>query len=90
MYERNEDKNRLNILAHGIAFEAVLRFEWDSAVVEIDDREDYGELREMATSFIGSTLHVVIFTERHGIFRIISLRKATKKEKQIYVRYHQR
>jgi uncharacterized protein len=90
MYEWDEDKNRLNIASHHIAFEAAERFEWSNAIIEIDDREDYRELREMATSFIGSTLHVMIFTERDGVYRIISLRKATKKEKQIYVGHHQR
>jgi uncharacterized DUF497 family protein len=59
-------------------------------VVEVDDREDYGELREKATSFIGSVLHVMIFTELDsGTIRIISLRKATKREKYIYVGHHQ-
>ena len=90
MYDWDDNKNRLNIAAHSIAFEVAERFEWDGAVVEVDDREDYGELREKATSFIGSVLHVMIFAELDdGTLGIISLRKATKREKQIYVRHQQ-
>jgi uncharacterized protein len=89
MYQWDEDKNRINIATHGVAFEAAARFEWSNALIEVDDREDYGELREKAPSFIGSTLHVIIFTERDDVYRIISLRKATKREKQIYVRHYQ-
>ena len=89
-YEWDEDKNRLNIAQHGIAFTEADRFEWGRAVFEIDDREDYDELREVATGFLGDVLHVIVFTERGpDIIRIISLRKATKREQKIYADNHQ-
>jgi uncharacterized protein len=84
MYDWDEDKNRLNIAAHGIAFEAVTRFEWATAMIEIDGREDYRELREKATGFIGDVPYIVIFTRRGEAIRIISLRKATKLERNRY------
>lgn len=49
-----------------------------------DDREDYGELRMKALGFIGVRLHVLIFTERGDKIRVISLRKATKREVEAY------
>ena len=61
-------------------------FDWDTAVFIVDDREDYGELRESAIGFIGVTLHVVVFTERDQRTRIISLRKAGAKDVTRYVK----
>ncbi len=84
MLDWDDDKNRLNIAAHGIAFEAVVRFEWATAMIEIDGREDYRELREKATGFIGDVPYMLIFTRRGDVIRIISLRKATKLERKRY------
>jgi uncharacterized DUF497 family protein len=52
-YLWDEGKRRQNVRDHGVDFAAVYRFEWNYAVVTVDDREDYGELRERAISFIG-------------------------------------
>jgi uncharacterized protein len=84
-YAWDEDKNRRNRHAHGVDFTAAERFEWDTAVVRIDDRADYGELREVATGFIGDVLHVLVFTSRGDAIRIISPRKASNREKKDYV-----
>lgn len=51
----------------------------------IDDREHYGELREMALGFIGVRLHAMAFTRRGDTVRIISLRKANRVEVRRYV-----
>jgi uncharacterized DUF497 family protein len=48
----DEGKRRKNLALHGVNFTAVERFAWDFAVVSIDDREDYGELRQRAVGFI--------------------------------------
>jgi len=77
-------KNAINQRKHKIAFEAAERFDWDTADIEIDDREDYGELRELAYGFIGAVLHALVFTERDGATWVISLRKANKKERENY------
>ena len=84
-YEWDEAKNWSNRREHGIDFEAVDHFEWNTAVIDIDDREDYGELRERAIGFIGNSLHVLIFTNRDDRIRVISLRKAEKPEQRHYV-----
>jgi uncharacterized DUF497 family protein len=89
-YDWDETKRRQNLTDHDVDFTAVYRFEWDYAVVNIDDREDYGELREKAVSFIGSVPHVLIFTQREDddgpLIWVISLRKADKKERRDYER----
>lgn len=84
VYDWDEDKRWLNIRNHGIDFAAVYDFEWDTAVTLIDDREDYGEMREVAIGFIGDVLHVLVYTERDQQIRVISLRKANRQERRRY------
>jgi uncharacterized DUF497 family protein len=78
----DDAKNRRNRRDHGVDLSAAVRFEWDTATLRIDDRHDYGELREIAKGFIGDVLHVLVFTRRVEAIRAISLRKATKKKKE--------
>lgn len=80
------NKNKLNTKRHGIDFEQARSFEWDSALVATDDREDYGETRYNALGFLNNHLHVMTFTMRADAVRVISLRKATKKEIKCYER----
>ena len=85
-YEWDEAKNRANMRKHGLGFEAVVRFEWSTAQVEFDDREDSGELREVAIGFLGESLHHLVFTRKDDdVIRVISFRSATKAEKRRYV-----
>jgi uncharacterized DUF497 family protein len=84
-YEWDEAKRAANIADHRIDFTAVYDFDWETAVFDIDDREDYGELREIAVGFIGERLYVIIFTRRRQTIRIISLRRAEHQDKKRYV-----
>ena len=85
-YEWDENKNNRNEADHHIGFEALERFEWATAVVNIDDREVYGELRETALGFIGERLHFLVYvTMDDDSIRAISLRRASNNEKRRYV-----
>ena len=84
-YIWDEAKRKANLRDHKIDFTAVYRFEWETAFVFIDDREDYGELRETAIGFIDPGLYVLAFTRRGEQIRIISLRKAEKPDLRKYV-----
>ena len=84
MFEWDADKAAANLAKHDIAFERVYEFEWTTAQITMDDREDYGELRMIALGFIGPVLHILVFTERGDNIRVISLRKATKSEVKAY------
>lgn len=44
-YEWDEAKYATNLHKHGIAFELIYQFGWSEAVLDIDDRFDYGEKR---------------------------------------------
>ena len=77
-YEWNEAKRRSNLDKHRADFADMVAFEWDSAVVDPDDR--YDERRWVAYGYIEDTLYVVVFTEREEMVRIISLREADPQE----------
>ena len=80
-YEWDEAKNAFNARKHGIGFEAMHGFDWHTAATDIDDSEDYGELRETAIGFIGLDLYYVIFVvQDDAAIRIVSLRPASRAE----------
>jgi len=76
-----------NLRKHGVGFDSALRFEFDTALVEIDGDVAYGEERLRACGFIGDWLHVMIYVERGEFLRIISLRKASRQEIRIFEEY---
>ena len=47
-FEWDEAKNASNLAKHGVSFELAQRFLWSEALVELDGRRDYGELRYVA------------------------------------------
>jgi uncharacterized DUF497 family protein len=83
-YEYDPAKNSSNIARHGMPLSDAEAFEWETAVVREDDRFQYDEQRFEATGLIGDQLHVMIYCERSKVIRIISLRKATNREKKRY------
>jgi len=85
LYIWDEAKRDANLREHRIDFDAVYRFDWETAVLFVDDREDYGELREIAIGFIDPGLYVLTFTRRRERIRVISLRKAEKSDMRKYV-----
>ncbi len=86
-YEWDEAKARLNLEKHGVPFETVHAFEWDTALVLEDDREDYGESRYRAMGLIGKRLHALVFTLRGENIRVIGIRKANRREVRFYGSY---
>ena len=82
--EWDGDKWQRNLTKHGIDFTAIAGFEWGSAIMRLDLRGQYGELRFRAYGLINGRLHILIFTARGPRARLISLRKASLKEKASY------
>jgi len=79
--EFDTEKNARNIELRGISFEEAAEFEWESAVIIPDTRRDYGEPRYRAFGFIEHRLHALVFApRREGAIRVISLRKANRRE----------
>jgi len=82
--EYDPAKNARNIQRRGLSFELATRFDWSTADVREDTRYDYGEQRFQATGFIGEHLYRLAFTWRGDKARIITLRRATKREEKDY------
>ena len=80
MWHWDEDKRQTNLAKHGVDFAVVDQFDWLSAVIRVDDRFDYGEIRLRAEGLIAGRLDALVYTERGLIKRIINLRKANKRE----------
>jgi uncharacterized protein len=73
-----------NLKKHRVDFAAVEQFDFESAIIIRDDRDDYGESRYRAQGFIGGRLHALVFTRREGRIRVISLRKSNRREIEGY------
>ena len=81
IFEWDEEKNAKNIKKHGIGFEEAIAVFFDPLIIEHFDREHSSEERWRAYGFVHKLL-AVTFTERAGVTRIISARKATKMEEK--------
>ena len=81
-YEWDEAKRRGNIAKHGIDFESVDLFDWTTVRYERSMR--HGEERVLALGYIGDRLHAVVYINRGENARIISMRKAKRKEMNRY------
>ncbi len=85
-FEWDDRKAQTNLKKHKVSFEvARLAFRDDLGFDEIDDREDYGEERVVRVGLAEGSLLAVTFTERGSRIRIISARKASKREQTLYI-----
>jgi uncharacterized protein len=77
-------KDAKNTDKHGVSLAVAAAFEWDDAITWTDERQDYGENRVAGIGYIGDRLFYVVFVDRGEERRIISLRKANKREVKRY------
>ena len=77
-------KNALNIELRGLSFERAADFEFESALFSQDLRQDYGEIRIRALGLLGIRIHALVFVETELDIRVVSFRKANKREVNIY------
>ncbi|MCK3655655.1 hypothetical protein A4G19_07790 [Pasteurellaceae bacterium Macca] len=85
--EYDETKNQRNIQERGLPFSMVREFEFDTAFIKQDRRQEYAEVRYQALGFIQQRLYVLVFCLRNTRLRIISFRKANQREIALYERY---
>lgn len=85
------NKNQRNIAERQLSFDEVKYFHWATAIIEPDLRKPYPEPRYLATGFVGLTerLHILVFTPTADSIRVISFRKANKREVKYYEERHQ-
>ena len=84
--EFDPTKNELNVRRRGLSFEAAADFDFETAVVAVDNRRAYGETRYVALGHLGERLHVLCFTETGDGIRVISFRKANPREVSRYAK----
>ncbi len=53
-------------------------------IEKVDDRKNYGETRWIALALLYRMVVVIVFAIRNGVYRLISVRKAEKKEANEY------
>jgi len=84
-FEWDENKSASNLEKHGISFDEAVRVFEGVYLSHIDPRENYGEVREITTGIIAETVvTVVVHTDRDEAIRIISARKANRRERNEY------
>ncbi len=82
--EFDPNKNEKNINEREISFELAVDFEIDTALIKVDSRHEYQETRFNALGLIGNRVFHLTYTLRGDVFRVISLRKANKREVKEY------
>ena len=94
-FEWDEKKNRINQAKHGVSFEvAKLVFNDPYVTSQLDRETGHVEERWLTLgSAMGLAVLLVIHTVREEndgeeIIRIISARKATARERAVYLRHH--
>ena len=85
-YEWDAEKAAANYRKHGVRFAAAVgAFEDDDALTIEDDSTDEKRFKTLGTDFIGRIL-VVVYTWLGGVIRLISARKATPRQRDVYGR----
>jgi len=83
--EFDPTKDAANLAKHGVSLALAAELDWDAALVWIDDRFEYDELRMIALAPQTATLYYVVFVDLGEVHRIISLRPANRREVKHYV-----
>ena len=88
LFEWDTEKNKVNIIRHGISFSEAIGIFLDSNRQEFfdelhssEEEQRYITIGRLPGKFL---VVLVVSTDRNGITRIISARYASKKEEQLY------
>ena len=79
------EKDKANQEKHGLSLAFANELDWENSLVWIDTRRDYGEVRMIALAPSTGILYCVAFVDRSDSRRIISLRRANRREVKHYV-----
>ena len=81
MFEWHPEKSRINAEERQIPFSAVQVVFEGPLLARCDRRHDYGEERWVAVGLLGHVPVVVVYTKRGHRIRIISARRANRRER---------
>lgn len=82
-------KSARNERERGIAFERFADLDFETAIAIEDSRKEYGERRLRVLGTIDGKLHAAVITPRGETIRVISLRRANKREERAYAKERQ-
>ena len=82
--EWNDKKYQDTLKERGLDFADVAELDWETALTLPDTRRSYGETRYLTFGSIRGRLCVVAWCYRGDAVRVISLRKANKREVKKY------
>jgi uncharacterized DUF497 family protein len=77
-------KNKRDVRERGLSFERAAEFDFGTAIFWVDERRNYGEVRQLALGYLGGRLHVLCFTDTAAGIRVISFRRANAREARRY------
>ena len=84
LIEYDAVKDQFNQEKHGLSLAQAGFFDWATALIRADTRFDYKEARYQALGLLGMRAHLAVFTIREDAVRIISLRRANRREERRY------
>jgi len=87
-FEFDPAKDRANQAKHGVSLILAVELDWEAALVWVDGRFKYSETRMIALAPKTGILYYVAFVDRGEERRIISLRRANRREVKYYVQSH--
>ena len=78
------EKSAKNVAERGLSFDLVERLEWETAIAVEDTRRNYGEIRLQVLARLEGRLYAAVVTPRGEDLRVISFRKANRREVERY------
>lgn len=78
------NKDAINIEKHNLSLAEAKDLDWADMLSWVDNRQDYGEVRQIGLVPMKQRLYVVVFVDKKTERRIISLRKANLRECERY------
>lgn len=85
-FEWDEAKNQFNIAKHGVSFEKAQKVFDGDTLTRVDERYHYDEIRRISIGMVEAILYLaVVHTDtKTGKTRLISARRANKRERELY------
>ncbi len=82
-FEWDENKRHANLEKHGIDFVDAIQIFADAACIEFDSVRN-GEKRYQVIGMVEEVVILLVYTGRSEKKRVISARRASKKEREVY------
>jgi hypothetical protein len=83
--EHDPKKDAINLAKHGVPLALGVIVLENSIGEVVDDRRNYGEARVNAFGLVEGRLFVCTYTMRGKVYRLISVRKASRQEQRTWL-----